>query len=205
MEPITPLPEVPEESDHELIRRAQKGRAEAMSALYKRYQRKVYKYLYHFTGNRSTAEELTQETFVRVIEHLPGYRPTGSVGGWIYRIAGNLGLNALRDRPSVREISLDEPVELAEGSVDRKDALAGWGPRPDEEAASRERKGLVRRSLLKVSPPYRSVLILCDIEGYPYQEAAEMLGLPINTVASRLSRGREQLAKLLGFLKKEGI
>ena len=89
------------DSDHDLIRQAQAGNQSAMSALYVRYRRKVLNYLYRFTGNQDTAEELAQETFVRVVQNLHRYKPIGIVGGWIYRIAGNLALNALRDQPVV--------------------------------------------------------------------------------------------------------
>ena len=101
-----------EPSDQELVRCAQGGDQQAMTALYERYRRKVLNYLYRFTGNRATSEELTQETFLRIVQHIKSYRPTGSVGGWIYRIAGNLAMNTLRDRPRTREISLDEPMTL---------------------------------------------------------------------------------------------
>ena len=192
------------EADRELMRRAQSGDQGAISALYTGYRRKVLNYVYRFTGNRASAEELTQETFLKVFQNLHRYRPTGSVAGWIYRIAGNLSLNALRSRRQAHEISLDEPLTLGdETSVDRQEAIATPGLSPAEEAVHSEQEDAVQRSLMKISPRYREVVILCDIEGYPYREVAEMLHVPINTVASRLARGRAQLAELLGYLKTE--
>ena len=192
-----------EVSDQQLVRWAQKGDQRAFTELYARYRRKIFSYLYRFTGNRAAAEDLTQETFLRVVRSLHRYRPTGSVGGWIYRIAGNLALNALRDRPKIEEISLDEPLELDEDSVDRLSAIPSADPQPDEQAASREKEMVIQQALKKIPPVYREVVILCDIEGYAYQEAADLLDCSINTVASRLSRGRSQLAGLLGYLRKE--
>ncbi len=196
-------PAAPLESDQDLIRQAQRGDQQAMSVLYSKYRRKVLNYLYRFTADRGRAEELTQETFLRVVQNLHRYRPTGSVAGWIYRIAGNLALNALRDHPAVSEVSLDEPISTEEGSMDRAEAVAGAGPQPDEEAVRMEREDAVQRSLMQLSPHHREVLILCDIEQYSYREAAETLRCPMNTVASRLARARAQMAELLGYLKGE--
>ncbi len=194
-------------TDRELVSRAQKGDPTAVGELYERYRGKVLNYLYRFTGERGRAEELTQDTFVRVVEHIGDYRPTGSVGGWIYRIAGNLALNAYRGRAGVREISLDEPLQLEVegGEVSRAEVVAGSEPMPDEEAGRRERQEAVQKGLIKVGPHHRAVVILCDIEGHSYQETAEILNCPLNTVASRLARGRTELARVLGYLKKEGV
>ena len=194
------------ESDHQLVRRAQRGDQKAMSALYLRYHRRVLNYLYRFTGNRAVAEDLTQETFVRVIRYIPRYRPFGSVAGWIYRIAGNLARrHGAQTKWGTRDVSLDEPVELEEGTVDKMQIMPGSGPQPDEEVLRAEKEALVQLSLLKLSPKYRQVLILCDIEGLAYRDVADLLKCSINTVASRLARGRAQLAKLLGYLKREKL
>jgi len=191
------------DADQELVRQAQAGEPGAFAALYARYQRKVLNYLYRFMGNRALAEEMAQETFLRAFVNIGRYRPTGSVAGWLYRIARNLSLNALRDRPPFREISLDEPLESEEGSLNKAEVVPGPGPRPDEEAIKEEQERVIQEAIVQISPAYRETLILCDIEGYSYLEAAEILGCPINTVASRLARGRERLAELLGYLKKE--
>lgn len=190
-------PRVSPPDDRELIRLAQQGDTQAVTVLYTRYRRRLLNFLYRFTGNRASAEDLTQETFIRVVQHVRDYRPTGSVAGWIYRIAQNLALNAMRSRKGINEFSLDEPLELEEDSVDRKETIASDALGPDEEAIRSEKEALIQAALLKVSAPYRQVLILCDIEGFKYHEAAEMLNCSINTVASRLARGRAQMAGLL--------
>ncbi len=192
-----------QETDQALIAQAQRGSQEAMTALYIRYRRKVLNYLYRLTGNRSTAEELTQEAFVRVVQNIHRYRPTGSAAGWIYRIAGNLAMNMMRDHPTSRELSLDEPITLEEDTVERSEAIAGGSLAPDEEAVRTERETAVQIMLMKLSPLHREVVILCDIQGCSYREAAELLKCPVNTIASRLARGRAELARALGYLKKE--
>lgn len=190
------------DSDQELVRQAQAGDPQAMTALYGRYRVKLLNYLYRFTGERTAAEDLAQETFLRVVRHLPSYRPTGSVGGWIYRIAKNLALNQVRDRKARPEFSLDEPVVYGEEEMNRAEAIPGPQESPAGEASREEEGAAIQQALLQVAAPYRETLILCDIQGHPYKEAAEMLRCSINTVASRLARGRAQLAQLLGYLKE---
>ena len=191
-------------SDQELIARAQKADPRAMTALYLRYRVRILNYLVRFTGNRMVAEDLVQETFLRVVRHLPSYRPTGSAAGWIYRIAKNLALNHLRDRRSDPELSLDEPVLYGDGEeMNRSEAIPGPDPGPGEKASRGEIADTIQQALLQIAAPYREALILCDVQGYPYREAAEILRCSINTIASRLARGRAQLARLLGYLKEE--
>ena len=191
-------------SDQDLIAQAQRADPQAMTVLYLRYRVRILNYLVRFTGNRMVAEDLVQETFLRVVRHIASYQPTGSAAGWIYRIAKNLALNHLRDRKSDPELSLDEPVLYGqEEALDRSEAIPGPDPGPGEEASRGEIADTVQQALLQIAAPYREALILCDIQECPYREAAEILRCSINTVASRLARGRTQLARLLGYLKEE--
>lgn len=190
-------------SDYQLVERAKLGSHQAVTELYTRYRLRVINHLYRFTGDRSLAEDLTQETFIRVVENLGRYKPTGSVAGWIYRIAGNLALNNIRRRKVAREVSLDEPVQFEDGSVERIDAIANQDPSPAERVNVKEMETQVQGALAKIFPRYREAVILCDIQGYAYKDAAELLDCSINTIASRVARGRAQLAKALGYLKRE--
>ncbi len=193
------------EPDQRLVAMAQRGDAMAVSELYARYQRRILNYLYRFTGSREAAEDLTQETFIRVVRNLGRYRPTGSVAGWIYRIAKNLALNGIRDRKGKEEISLDEQRENVEGEeMTPLQIVADTRPSPAQEAGRAEVNEAVQKALLELPPVFREAVVLCDIQGCAYKEAAEILGCPIDTVASRLARGRAKLAELLGFLQ-EGL
>ena len=198
-----PPPAPMQQPDEQLMRLAQRGDAEAVSALYTRYRRKLLNYLYRLTGDRATAEDLTQETFLRVVRHLPSYRPTGSVGGWIFRIAKNLALNSFRDRKAQKEVPLEEPeTDSGEGEM-KESKIPHSGPGPDREAGSRETERQIQQALLQLPPVFREALILCDIQGHAYKEAAQMLECSINTIASRLARARSKMAELLGYLKKD--
>lgn len=198
-----PPPDPMQQPDEELMRLAQRGDAEAVSALYSRYRIKLLNTLYRLTGDRATAEDLTQETFLRVVRYLPKYRPTGSVGGWIFRIAKNLALNSFRDRKAQREVPLEEPETDSDEGAMKEIKIPHSGPGPDREAASRETERQIQQALLQLPPVFREALILCDIQGHAYKEAAEMLECSINTIASRLARARSKMAELLGYLKKD--
>lgn len=201
-EPLPP-PEL-QQPDEELVRLAQKGDARAVSALYLRHRRKLLNYLYRLTGDRALAEDLTQETFLRVVRHIGGYRPTGSVAGWIFRIAKNLALNSFRDRKGVQETSIDEPLKEEENEGARRESvIPHGGPGPDREAQRKETEQRIQQALLKLPPAFREVLVLCDIQGYAYKDAAEISNCSINTIASRLARARMKMADLLGVLKKD--
>lgn len=192
------------EPDRKLIEMAQRGDAMAVSELYARYQRRVLNYLYRFTGSREAAEDLTQETFIRVVKNLGRYRPTGSVAGWIFRIAKNLALNGIRDRKGKEDLLLDAPKESAEGDeMTPMEIVADTRPSPAQEAGRSEVEEAVQKALLELPPIFREVVLLCDVQGCAYKEAAEILGCPIDTVASRLARGRAKLAQLLGYLRQE--
>lgn len=198
-------PELERDSpDQELIAWAQAGDPKGLAALYEKYRRPILNYLYRFTGNRAAAEDLTQETFLRVVRYLGSYRPTGSAAGWIYRIAKNLALNKIRDQRSHPEFSMDEPIVNDQGEEQpRQDLIPGRTPDPEQQAEQSETEAALQQALLKIAVPYRETLILCDIQGTPYKEAAEILHCSINTVASRLARGRIRLAGLLGYLRQE--
>lgn len=187
------------------MRRAQEGDSHAVTELYVRYRRRILNFLYRLTGNREVAEDLTQETFIRVVRHLPGYRPTGSVGGWIYRIAKNVAFNWFRHKKVTAEVPLDQPFssEEEEGALSIAERIADPGPDPAEQAARTGLEKAVQAALSEIVLPYREAVILCDIQGSSYKEAAEILGCPIDTVASRLARGRAKLAALLGHLREE--
>jgi len=195
-----------QQPDEQLIQLAQKGDPQAVSALYLRYRAKLVNYLYRLTGDRALAEDLTQETFLRVVRHLPSYRPIGSVAGWIFRIAKNLALNSFRDRKAAKEVSLEEPGldrSEEEESGSREQTIPHPGPGPDREAARRETERKIQQALLKLPPVFREALVLCDIQGYAYKEAAERANCSINTIASRLARARMKMAGLLEFLRRE--
>lgn len=149
---------------------------------------RVYRLAYRLTGNRHDAEDLTQETFVRVFRSLSGYTP-GSFEGWLHRITTNLFLDTARRRTRIRMDPLGEDAERVPGG-------SGLGtPERGFEHGNLDRD--VQRALDELSPEFRAAVVLCDIEGLSYEEIAVTLGIKLGTVRSRIHRARAQLRESL--------
>ncbi|MFV0252399.1 MAG: RNA polymerase sigma factor SigE [Beutenbergiaceae bacterium] len=148
---------------------------------------RVYRLAYRLTGNRADAEDLTQETFVRVFRSLHSYQP-GTFEGWLHRITTNLFLDGARRRSRLRFDALGDSAE--------------WLPAPDRQSPERgfEHDNLdldIQEALNALKPQYRAAVVLCDIEGLSYTEIAQTLGISTGTVRSRIHRGRSQLRQAL--------
>jgi RNA polymerase sigma-70 factor (ECF subfamily) len=148
---------------------------------------RVYRLAYRLTGNRHDAEDLTQEVFVRVFRSLERYTP-GTFEGWLHRITTNLFLDTVRRKARIRFDALPE---------NSHDRLAGREPSPAEAHADAMFDGDIQAALDALSPEFRAAVVLCDIEGLSYDEVAEVLGIKIGTVRSRIHRGRSQLREAL--------
>ncbi len=175
------------DTDEACVRRARAER-EAFGELVRRYADRIFNLAYRMTGDRSAAEDLTQETFLRAFQALAGFKDGSPFAPWLYRIAVNTCLT-YRQR---QQASSAEPLD---------DALAVrlFDPAPplEELAEQREVQAIVQRAILALPPRYRAVVILYHIEDRPYNEIADILGLPVNTVRTHLHRGREMLRDLL--------
>ncbi|GIG40382.1 RNA polymerase sigma factor SigE [Cellulomonas phragmiteti] len=145
---------------------------------------RVYRLAYRLTGNRHDAEDLTQETFVRVFRSLHTYSP-GTFEGWLHRITTNLFLDQARRRQRVRIEPIGDDTERWSST----DLLAT--PERAFEAANLDHD--VQRALDELPPEYRAAVVLCDIEGLSYEEIAVTLGIKLGTVRSRIHRARARL------------
>ena len=148
---------------------------------------RVYRLAYRLTGNRFDAEDLTQETFVRVFRSLHNFTP-GTVGGWLHRITTNLFLDQARRRNRIRFDSLGED---AENRVEGKD------PGPERSFEHNNLDIDVQAALDGLPPDFRAAVVLCDLEGLSYEEVAAALGVKLGTVRSRIHRGRTLLREKL--------
>lgn len=151
------------------------------------YADSVYGLAYRLSGNAQDAEDLTQETFIRVFRSLDRYRP-GTFEGWLHRITTNLFLDQVRHRSVLRMECLPEDTERVVSNS------AGPAAVVDEKVLHPD----LQRALDSLSPDYRVAVVLCDIEGHTYEEIADLLGVKIGTVRSRIHRGRAQLRAQLG-------
>ena len=155
--------------------------------LVRQHSARVYRLAYRLTGNQHDAEDLTQETFIRVFRSVQNYQP-GTFEGWLHRITTNLFLDMARRRQRIRFEGLgDQAVGL----------LRDDEPTPAQAFDARHLDTDVQQALEALAPEYRAAVVLCDIEGLSYEEIAATLGVKLGTVRSRIHRGRAQLRAAL--------
>ncbi|MPV39208.1 RNA polymerase sigma factor SigE [Georgenia subflava] len=149
---------------------------------------RVYRLAYRLTGNKADAEDLTQETFVRVFRSLHSYQP-GNFEGWLHRITTNLFLDHARRRSRVRLDPIGEATERLPSARDTEEPERGF------EHAHLDVD--VQQALDALPPKYRAAVVLCDIEGLSYEEIAATLDIKMGTVRSRIHRARAMLREQL--------
>jgi RNA polymerase sigma-70 factor, ECF subfamily len=162
-----------------LLSRLERGDEDAFNELYRRHQTPVYRYLLRMSGSEAVAEDVVQEVFLALIRGARGYNPSdGPLGSYLFGMARNMLLRRWRSEPATEEP--DDSAAAPDG-----DPLEGL-----TQAESVEQ---LRRALLSLPPHYRDVVVLCELEEMSYMRAAEMMGVPVGTVRSRLSRARAML------------
>jgi len=171
---------------------AQEGDRDAFRLLYERYRDRVYNFIFYSIGDQLRAEDVLQIVFVKIFRGLPGFRFESSLATWIYRIALNECLNQQRKR-GIQQV----PFEALLGSDEEPSAAA-----TDLQHAESERREIVHRALMELSPKLRSVVALRYLEELSYEEIASVLDCSAGTVASRLNRALSQLEQQLRPLKR---
>ncbi len=168
--------------DQELVRQLARGDQAAFNACYERYQGPIFRFAWHMSGNQTTAEEVTQEVFLRLIHKPKKFDAAkGTLAGYLFGIARNVMRRQMA--ASFLDVPLED-AELSENPAFAADSNVLW------ELDRQERLELLHRSVLALPAPYREALILCDLEEMSYPEAAAILDCPAGTVASRLHRAR---------------
>ncbi len=148
---------------------------------------RVYRLAYRLTGNRQDAEDLAQETFVRVFRSLHTFTP-GTIGGWLHRITTNLFLDQARRKSRIRFDGLAEDAEAK---------IPGTAPGPERSFEYNNLDVDVQAALEALGPEFRAAVVLCDLEGLSYEEVSEALNVKLGTVRSRIHRGRGMLREKL--------
>ena len=176
----------------ELVRRCRAGDGAAWEEIVQSYSRRVYNLAYRFTSRADTAEDLTQDVFVRVYRSLDQYNPKqGDLQNWLMRLARNLIIDDYRKRQRAPQ------DEIADDLEDHKYHLRSAESSVQREMERRELGAQVQSGIDKLSPDLRTCVILRDIEELSYQEIVDLLKIPEGTVKSRINRGRIELAKIL--------
>lgn len=169
-------------SDKELMELIQAGDDKAFEMLVGRFQDRLLNFVGRIVTDRDTAEELVQETFLRIFNQKNSYTPEYAVSTWIYTIALNLARSELRKRKLRRFLSLDFIKEEADVELPAKIDLQSVSLAP-----------IIQKAIEKLPDDYKTAFVLCDIQRLPYQQIAEVMGVPVGTVKSRINRARSML------------
>ena len=181
-------------TDEELIKKFQEGDKSAYDEIVSRYRQPLYNFIYRIIGDNFFAEDLLQETFVRLWLNKDRYREIAKFSTWIYTIAGNLAKTELRRQKVRRWFTLspktnERPLEIADDAPDPLDDV--------------QRRGILRQihaEIQKLPRVFREVIELRDIQELSYEEISKILDIPLGTVKSRVNRGRQRLQKKLKHL-----
>lgn len=199
----------PISAEAEILAGLCEGSEAAFDWLITRYQSSVYNLVYQIIDDPNDAPDTVQEVFLKVFRGIRDFKGQSTLKTWIYRIAVHEASNQRRwwSRHRRREISLEAPLSLNNEEGDEKTlggALMDEGDSPYEIAANTELHATVQRALAEVPLPFRTVVVLRDVEDLSYEEIADVLQVRVGTVKSRLARGREVLRpKLARYLHKQ--
>ncbi len=173
-----------ERSDADLVHAYHAGEEPALSELVRRYLSPVFRFLVHMIGDADAAEDVAQETFVKAWKHLRRFKTEKSFKTWLFAIAKNTAIDALRKKNPIAFSTLEK-----EDGPDIAESIADDQPLPDIVLDRERTKGEIDAALAELPPKARTVIVLHEAEDLTFQEIADTLGEPMNTVKSRYRRG----------------
>jgi RNA polymerase sigma-70 factor (ECF subfamily) len=188
---------MPAKSDRELVDDARRGDAQAFGVLVRRYQKRIYRLAVHLLRDAAEAEDVTQDTFVRAYGALDRFDGRSEPFTWMYRIAVNLSLNAIRSRKSSRRATTPDDPRIEGLLVEHRSSLAN----PAAASADRQLAMALCDAMDALSDTLRTTLVLVGVDGLSHAEAAQVLGCPEGTVAWRVHEARK---KLRVYLEQRG-
>jgi len=188
--------------DVALVGRVREGDIAAYDTLVRKYERQIFRIAQHITQNREDAEDVMQDAFLKAYEKLDQFQGNSKFYTWLVRIAVNESLMRLRKRRTGKMVSIDEDMQTEEGSMPRD--FADWAPDPEQNYNHAELAEILRKTIQGLPHAFRVVFALRDVEGLSTEETAEMLGLSVPAVKSRLLRARLQLRdRLTHYFRKK--
>jgi RNA polymerase sigma-70 factor (ECF subfamily) len=193
---------VAREDEHLLVAAAKAGDAAAFEELVNRYERKIFRLTMNITRNREDAEDAMQDAFMKAYSHLDRFQEESRFYTWLVRIAANEALMRLRKRRP-NQISLDEPIETDDDFIPQQ--IEDWGPSPEQRFAQTEMRDILRGVIEELTPDFRIVFVLRDVEGLSTEETAEAVGISEAAVKSRLLRARLKLRQKLDRHFRKGV
>ncbi len=190
-------------TDQEIVALARAGHEAAYRELIRRYERPLFSLLFRMVRDRELAEDLAQETFIKVLNAIESYRPEYKFSSWIFKIANNAAIDHLRRR-ELDTLSLEGSphAETADAIEATALQIGARQESPLDEVAARELGGQIEAAIAQLRPEYRSCILLRHVEGRAYEEIAEILSLPLGTVKTYIHRARHELRQALGHLKQ---
>lgn len=182
--------------EYAIIQRCKQGDLSAFDDLVRMYEKQVYNFAYRLAGNYDDANDIAGEAFIKVFNAIETFRGDANFSTWLFRIVTNLYLDERKRSKAHMNIPLDEYIDLDESTVTRQ--IEDTSPSPQELLESKERADVLQ-SVIQQLPDYQRVMVLLfHTQGKSYEEIAEIIGLPIGTVKSRLNRARLALRDKLG-------
>jgi RNA polymerase sigma-70 factor, ECF subfamily len=200
MSPPLDLPNLP---DADVVVLAQQGNDAAFRELIRRYERPVFSLIYRMVRDSTVSEDLAQDAFIKVLNHLDKYRPEFKFSSWLFKIANNVAIDHLRRR-QLDTISMDgSPHAMTASEVEATSFdIADTAENALDELAARELGGAIEQAIGKLRPEYRNCIMLRHVEGRSYEEIAATLDLPLGTVKTYIHRARHQLREALEHLRE---
>jgi len=183
-----------EMSDEDLMELFQAGTVEAYNLLVERYSERLMHYLYGFMSDIKRCEDLLQDTFLRVYRNRHAYRRIAKFSTWLYTIAGNLARSEYRKRKRQRTYSLQS---ASRDNEEYELQIPDESFSPDKHTESTIQDHYIQEALGEIPATFREVVVLRDVQQLTYEEIADITGLPMGTVKSRINRGRTKLQDLL--------
>lgn len=189
-------------TDQEVVARALGADEAAYRELVRRYERPVFSLVFRMVRDRELAEDLAQETFIKVLNAIGSYRPEYKFSSWVFKIANNTAIDHLRRR-ELDTLSIEGSPHAMTPEAVEATALQLGTPKasPLDVVVARELGGAIEDAIRTLRPEYRSCIILRHVEGRSYEEIAEILGLPLGTVKTYIHRARNELREILGPLR----
>ncbi|HUR92411.1 MAG TPA: sigma-70 family RNA polymerase sigma factor [Gemmatimonadaceae bacterium] len=195
---MPPLPDLANLPDADVVLLAQQGRDAAFRELLRRYERPVFSLVFRMVRDRDTAEDLAQESFIKVLNNIDRYRPEFKFSSWLFKIANNVAIDHLRKR-TVDTVSLEGSRYATTTAEAESTAIpvASKDQSALEEMESRELGGAIEKAVAALRPEYRACILLRHVEDRSYEEIAATLDLPLGTVKTYIHRARHELRKAL--------
>lgn len=182
-----------EQADEDLMVMYQQGEVRAFEVLLGRHRKSVYNFILRFVGDKETAEDLLQETFMRVIKGADAYKRQAKFTTWLYTIARNLCVDQTRRRKHRRHASLDAPMDASDDSGSLMDVIAGSEMASDRKSVNKELFATMQRAIAALSEEQREVFLMREFLDLPFKQIADVVGVPENTVKSRMRYALEKL------------